>query len=69
LGYLRQRSYGNTLLQVEHLYFTDGVKRTIMQFSHNFVLARDSALRFSYKRSINDSDAINEASLAYRYYF
>jgi hypothetical protein len=69
LGYLRQRSYGNTLLQAEHLYFTDGVERTIMQFSHNVVLARDCALRFSYKRSINDSDTINETSLAYRYYF
>ncbi len=69
LGYLRQRSYGNTLLQAEHLYFTDGVERTIMQFSHNLVLGRNAALRIAYKRSINDSDAINETSLAYRHYF
>lgn len=69
LGYFRQRSYGNTLLQAEQLYFTDGVERTTVQFAHNVVLARNSALRLSYKHSINDSDGTNEASLAYRHYF
>lgn len=68
-GYLRQKRYGNTFLQVQQLYFTNGADRTIVEFSQNIVLARNSALRISYKRSINDSEAANETSLAYRYYF
>jgi hypothetical protein len=69
VGYFRQRTYGNTFLQAEQLYFTDGISRTNVQFSHNIVVARNSALRFSYTYSINDSDGAHEASLAYRHYF
>ena len=68
-GYLRQYAVGSTVLQAEQLYFTGGVKRSAIEVGQSIHLAANVSLRFSFKRTINDSEGVNEASLAYRYYY
>jgi hypothetical protein len=69
LGYLRQGARSNTLIELEQLWFTDGVDRTLIKIGQNLALTTNAALRLDFKRSINDSEGVSEVSLAYRYYF
>jgi hypothetical protein len=68
-GYLRQHPRGSTLAQVQRLRFSAGRDRTLLTLEHNLPLTTNRALRLGLRRSIDDSDASNEASLAYRIYF
>jgi hypothetical protein len=69
VGYLRQDTTGSTSLLFETLHFVGGTDRQLIDFQQSFVLTRNNALRFNFKRSIDESDGFNEASLSYRVYF
>ena len=49
--------------------FSDGVDRRQLQIGYQLPLAKNHGLRLSYKRILNDDDAVTESSLAYRYYY
>jgi hypothetical protein len=69
LMYILQRPFVNTLVQFETLHFVGGTDRQLIEFGQNYALARQHALRVNFKRSIDESDGINEASIGYRFYF
>jgi hypothetical protein len=69
LGYLRQSVGGSTSVLFETLHFIGGTDRQLIDLQQSFVLTRNNALRFNFKRSIDESDGFNEASLSYRVYF
>jgi hypothetical protein len=69
VGYLRQGNAGSTSLLFETLHFVGGTDRQLIDLQQSFVLTRNNALRFNFKRSIDESDGFNEASLSYRVYF
>ncbi len=68
-GAFWQGSQRSTMFQVESLRFTDAVDRHEVRLEHQLVLDKNAGLRFHFKRSLNDSDGVNEAGISYRYYF
>jgi Domain of unknown function (DUF4105) len=68
-GAFWQGSQGSTMVQIESLRFTDDVDRHEVRLEHQLVLDKDAGLRFHVKRSLNDSDGVNEAGISYRHYF
>ncbi len=58
-----------TLASVDRYRFTDGVDRTVLVLRHNLALGENLALRLQLERSVTETDRVDEASLALRYYF
>jgi hypothetical protein len=68
-GLTLQSPLGVTLAGVDRYHFTDGEDRTALALRHNLALGANLALRASFERSVTDTDRVDEASLALRYYF
>jgi hypothetical protein len=60
---------GVTLIGVDYYHFTDGVDRRALALRHNLPLRTNLALRLGLERSVTDTDRVDEASLALRFYF
>jgi hypothetical protein len=69
LMYLLQKSRVNTLLTFESLHFIGGTDRQLIELQQNYAVSRNHAVRLNFKRSIDESDGINEAGVGYRFYF
>ena len=68
-GLLLQHMSSSFLLEAQQYRFSDGVDRRQLQIGYQLPLAKNHGLRLSYKRILNDDDAVTESSLAYRYYY
>jgi hypothetical protein len=60
---------GATQLAVDHYRFSDGVDRTLLALRHNLSLGTNLALRAGIERSVTETDRVDEASIALRYFF
>ena len=60
---------GVTLFSADRYHFTDGMDRTLLALRHNIALGDNLALRLQLERSVTDTDRVDEAGLALRYYF
>lgn len=68
-GLLYQKPFGAFHAKVESFYFAQDYLRRQLNVGYQVPVARNHGLRFQFKRVLNEADAINEASMAYRYYY
>ncbi|PKM11344.1 MAG: hypothetical protein CVV13_09475 [Gammaproteobacteria bacterium HGW-Gammaproteobacteria-3] len=69
VGQLYYFSSGTSQLLFDGKIFIDGSYLYQAGLKHNFVLARNHALRFSVKQLWNNHENFNQAQLSYRFYF
>lgn len=68
-GLLYQKSFGAFHAKVESFYFAKDYLRRQLSVGYQQRLATNHGLRLQFKRVLNEKDAVNEASLAYRFYY
>ena len=68
-GFLLHNDFGTGRLELRGEKFTGGTESTQLEYEQNLVLARDHAIKVSFKREWYSHKQLSEVGLSYQFYF